>query len=234
MLAIAMPTQHFGRSSRVVDIVPNAKVGMEIAEVLLLSGAYRVMLDRPQEIWPTWKMGIKAPVYCNCRDLLAVPGARKTVVRALADAIEEFFPEAEAIVGVASAGVGWAAAVADTLDFPVSYALNEPKSHGLGGRVQGGLPKGLKVVLVDDLVASGGSLLKAKAAVETECCSEVIGVQSIVNWGFDKMRKNLEGLCFKALTSYSFIVAEALLHGLISETDMKRLLDFYTDPSKGF
>lgn len=227
-------TRHFGESSRVSDFVRDEERALRVAKALVESGAYHVDAQMPKDRYFTWKSGIRAPCYCNCRELLSRSPYRRLVSAELAGAIRERFAKVDAVAGVATAGIAWAMSVADQMEIGFAYVRSEAKSHGLGGLVQGRLPSKGNIILVDDLVASGGSLVASAVAIERETDCQVVGIQTIVNWGFDSMRGRMDGRQFNALTSYPHILTAAMMKGLLSPADMQRFLDFYEDPSRGF
>lgn len=203
---------------------------LEVGKCLVTSGAYGVMFALPPNKWLKWKNGTIAPVYCDCRALNALPLERKLVSATLAESVKRHFAKAEVVVGMATAGISWARVVADELDLPFAYVRSHTKGHGTGNLIEGAPPSGKKAVLVDDLVASGGSIQGAIYTLRNEVSIDVIGVQSIVNWGFDSMRRNLAGYYVKALTSYQHILIHALVQGIIDKNQFLQLLDFYNDP----
>lgn len=225
---------HFGENGRTSDFIQDEERALRVAKALIDSGAYHVSSEMEEKDYYTWKSGIRAPCYCNCRELLSGSEYRRLVGTELSAAARENYKDADAIVGVATAGIAWAAIVADQLDLEFAYVRSEAKSHGLGGLLQGKIDKQSKVVLIDDLVASGDSLLASINAIETEAGCQVIGIQSIVNWGFTRMRNALMGKHFRALTSYPHILTAAMMKGLVSPTEIQNFLDFYEDPSNGF
>lgn len=226
--------KHFGSNSRVSYFVLDEERALRVAKALVESGSYHVDASMPPEKYFMWKSGIRAPCYCNCRELLSSSAYRRLVGMELAGAIRERFGSVDAVVGIATAGIAWAALVADHLDVAFAYVRSERKQHGLGGLLQGRLPPGSNVVLVDDLVASGESLLVACDAVEEEVGGSVVGIQTIVNWGFDRMRVTLDERPYNALTSYPHILTAAMIRGAITPQDIQGFLDFYEDPVRGF
>lgn len=227
-------SKHFGDNSRVSDFVRDEDRALRVAKALIESQAYHVDSSMQRDQYFTWKSGIRAPCYCNCRDLLRDATYRRLVGTELSGSIRERFSEVHAIVGVATAGIAWAMTVADQLELQFAYVRGEKKSHGLGGLVQGQIPDAGRVVIVDDLVASGGSLISAIDAIETETDCKVIGIQSIVNWGFGNMRNTLGKREYNSLTSYPHILTAAMMKGTIAPADMQRFLDFYENPKGGF
>lgn len=222
-----------GTASRVADFV-HRPTRIPIAELLLSTGAYFVDMALPVAKWFTWKSGIKAPCYCNCRKLEGFPVARRAVVEGLASSIRTSSPDAQLIVGMATAGISWARGVADSIGLPFAYVRSAPKTHGVGRLVQCDPSREVKAVLIDDLIASGESLRAGIQALATEAQIQTIGIHSIVNWGFDEMRTVLDGVRYKSLTSYPYILALALTHGLIGPEDYGSLLRFYEDPKTCF
>ncbi len=198
-----------------------------MAGALLQSGAYRMRKTSDRDHWFLWKSGIVAPVYCNTRQLISHPPSSFAAMAGLKAAIDQEFGEAEGVLGMATAGIGWAHTLAHLVGLPAGYIRSTPKDHGLGGLVEYYSTNATKrVVLIDDLVASGGSLKKA-CDIATASGLEVIGVLSIVNWGFRKMHEELAGLKVKSLVSYGPIVD--LLD--LDEEAKNDLLTFYTNPS---
>lgn len=211
------------------DILFEAKA-FEVGKCLVCSGAYGVMFTSPPSEWLTWKSGIKAPVYCDCRVINSLPLERKLISATLVESIKQNFSEAEVVIGIAMAGIPWARAVADRLDLPFAYVRNRTKPHGTGKRVECAPPTEKKAIIVDDLVASGGSILDTITVLKEEAQVDVIGVQSIVNWGFHSMRHNLAGYRVKCLASYPCLLANALMHRIIDQTQFSQLMEFYADP----
>ncbi len=222
--------ENAGPNTAVEDIVFEPKA-VDVAKCLVRSGAYGVMFAEPADQWLTWKNGIKAPVYCDCRVLNSFPLERKLVSATLVESAKRHFGDAQVVVAMATAGISWGRVVADELDLPFAYVRSKAKGHGTGSLVDGEPPTGKRAVVIDDLVASGGSILDAARALDQECGIQVIGVQSIVNWGFRAMRRNLAGYRVKALTSYPYIVLNAIIHELIDSDQFIQLLSFYRDPT---
>lgn len=203
---------------------------LAVAKCLVTSRAYGVMFSQPADTWLKWKNGTVAPVYCNCRALNRFALERKLVTMTLVECVKQNFPDTEVVVGMSTAGIAWGRVVADELDLPFAYVRNHAKSHGTARLVEGEPPTGKTAVIIDDLVASGGSILGAISALRDEAQIVVTGVQSIVNWGFRSMWRNLAGYRVKSLTSYPCILTNALRHGLINGEQGKQLLEFYEDP----
>lgn len=205
---------------------PTAKI---VAEALVSSSAFRVDFSKMF----TWKSGIRAPCYTNCRDLNGYPVERQVVKEALVSATKRLFEgeKVDLVVGVVTAGVTWATLLSDELRLPLAYVRNEKKCHGVGGRVECS-PRHSHAIVVDDLVGSGGSLRDAINALIDESGSKVVGVLSIVNWNFSEMKDNLAGIKVYTLTSYPYILEVALVRDKIDKNEYAQLLNFYRNPNK--
>lgn len=203
---------------------------ISVAEALVKTGSYRVDMNLDSSKWYKWKSGIQAPCYCNCRHLNCYPEERVLITDALSESIKHSFSDIDIVIGVATAGVSWARVVADELELPFAYVRSSPKVHGVGGLVECSPLPGMKAVIVDDLVASGGSLKQVISALSSEASIQVRGIQSIVNWGFSSMRKNLEDFQVRTLTSFPWILTIALVNGYINEYDFTELMAFYKNP----
>lgn len=240
MLDLAMnpahppPPIHFGEQSRVADFILDDDRAMRVASSLLDAGAYLIDTSMPEERYYTWKSGVRAPCYCNCRNAISNFDTRRMIAIEMSSAITENFEKTEALLGVSTAGIPWATTVADKLKMPTAYIRSKKKSHGVGEYVQGCVKPGSRVVVVDDLVASGGSLKGAIDSLVSEVEVQVVGVISIINWGFPKMRENLNNFNFIALTSYPQVIMAATSRGKVSQHEFSRLLNFYTNPLLGY
>ena len=176
---------------------------------------------RPQEPF-TWASGIKSPIYCDNRLILTAPEVRTLVENAIADTVKREFPEAEVLMGTATAGIAHAAIAAHLLGMPMGYVRSGSKDHGRKNQIEGRLEKGQKVVVIEDLISTAGSALDAVEALRT-AGAEVLGIVSIFTYG---MKKGLE-----RLTDLDTIAREGADAGYIAETDVARLLAFRDDPS---
>ena len=205
-----------------------------VARAIIASGAYLINEDiYDKDKFFTWKSGIEAPVYTDCRVLNRNPGAREIVKKSLGDSIRQNYPDAEYIIGIAEAGVVWSAYAADEASLPHGFVRKQPKKHGRGQKlVECDPPEGVKAVIVDDLVGSGGSVLKAVNALIEEKNIQVIGVQSIVNWNFEGMRNsfNEHNITCRCLVSYPQLLEEALREKIITREMKSILTSFYQDP----
>jgi orotate phosphoribosyltransferase len=200
-----------------------------VADALVASGAFTADLRMPRDQWFRWKSGILAPCGCNCRRLNAVPALRRLIDDALADATRSSFPGADYIVAVAHAGIPWAKTVADRLDLPLAYVRPEAREPG-GPLVECSPATGARAVIIEDVVASGGSAARAIKALLAETGLRVAGVQSIANWNFPEMRDLLAGWPVRAIVSYPQVLNSAQAAGMLSAADAGQLLRFYADP----
>lgn len=180
----------------------------------------------------TWASGWKSPFYCDNRKTLSYPDLRSFVKLEIARIIMEQFPEVEAVAGVATGAIPQGALVADTLALPFVYVRSKPKDHGLENLIEGELRPGMKVVVVEDLISTGGSSLKAVEAIRTNGC-EVIGMVAAYTYGFDVAVKAFKeaGVKLITLTNYEAVVEEALRIGYIRETDIELLNNWRQDPA---
>jgi orotate phosphoribosyltransferase len=198
------------------------------ASKLLKIKAIKLQPDNPF----TWASGWKSPFYCDNRKTLSYAGLRSYVKLELIHAILENFPEAEAVAGVATGAIAQGALVADALNLPFVYVRSKPKDHGLENLIEGELKPGLKVVVVEDLISTGGSSLKAVEAIRKNAC-EVVGMVASYTYGFPVAKEAFEkaGVKLVTLTDYEHVVAEALETGYISEGDVKLLDNWRKDPA---
>lgn len=205
-----------------------------IARTLVNTGSY---LINKSEFY-TWKSGVRAPVYTDCRTLFRHAGGRTMVKKALGSAILSQFGTPDYIVGVADSGIVWSTLVADELATRTAFVRKLPKQHGTGGMLVGiehktDRPKGITAVIVDDLIASGGSLGNAIEALHTEAGITVLGVASIVNWNFMASRDLFRDLQIPAisLVSYPHLIDAALAEKLLTTDEASELSQFYQNPS---
>ena len=180
----------------------------------------------------TWASGWKSPFYCDNRKTLSFADLRNFVKLELVHAILEHFPEDEALAGVATGAIAQGALVADELCLPFAYVRSKPKDHGMGNLIEGELPKGAKVVVVEDLISTGGSSLKAVEAIRQAGC-EVVGMVASYTYGFPIAEKAFAdaGVKLVTLTDYENVVAEALETGYISNADVDLLHEWRKDPA---
>ena len=180
----------------------------------------------------TWASGWKSPFYCDNRKTLSYPSLRSFVKLETARIIAENFPEADAVAGVATGAIPQGALVADALALPFVYVRSKPKDHGLENLIEGELKPGMKVVVVEDLISTGGSSLKAVEAIRNNGC-EVVGMVASYTYGFDVATKafNEAGVKLITLTNYEAVVEEALRTGYISASHVETLNEWRKDPA---
>ena len=191
----------------------------------------RAVYFRPEQPF-TWASGIKSPVYCDNRLTLTAPAVRTHVEEGLAQLIRENYPDAQVLMGTATAGIAHAAITAHLLGMPMGYVRSGNKDHGMQNRIEGKLEKGAKVVVVEDLISTGGSVLEAVDALR-EAGAEVLGIVSIFTYGMKKGAElraaaNVHNV---SLTNFDCIAEVAAETGYIRPADVARLLAFRRNPS---
>ena len=191
----------------------------------------KAVFFRPEEPF-TWASGIKSPVYCDNRLTLTSPEVRLDVESALAEAVKEHFPDAEVLMGTATAGIAHAAITAHLLGLPMGYVRSGAKDHGRQNRIEGRLEPGQKAVVIEDLISTGGSVLEVVDALKEEG-AEVLGVVSIFTYGMKKAadRFAAAGVEAYSITDFDTTVDEAAKEGYIKPEDAWRLIAFRNDPS---
>ena len=185
---------------------------------------------RPNEPF-TWASGIKSPIYCDNRLTLSYPNVRKDIENGLAKLIKDNFPDANCLMGTATAGIAHAL-VADILDLPMGYVRGGAKSHGRNNRIEGKVEPGMKVVVVEDLISTGGSSLECVEALREAGC-EVIGLIAIFTYGLPKATTNFEAANCKyaTLTDYDTLIEVAKQNNYIKDVDMEKLKAWKKDPN---
>ena len=196
---------------------------IKVAQGLL---GIKAVFFRPNEPF-TWASGIKSPVYCDNRLILTAPKVRNTVEQAIADTVKEEYPECEVLMGTSTAGIAHAAIAGHILGMPMGYVRGSAKDHGRGNRIEGKLEKGQKVVVLEDLISTGGSVIDVVEALREEG-AEVLGIVSIFTYGIKKGLERLAAANVKnvSLTNFDVIAAEAAKQGYVSEDDVAGLLAF--------
>ncbi len=199
-----------------------------IAHDLLSIGAVFLRPDEPF----TWASGIKSPIYCDNRLTLTAPAVRTHVEEGLVDLICKHYPNVEVLMGTSTAGIAHAAITAHILDLPMGYVRSGAKDHGRGNQIEGKLEKGQKVVVVEDLISTGGSVIEV-VNVLREAGAQVLGIASIFTYG---MKKGLERLAAAnvqniSLSNFDAVCRVAAQEGYIKEEDIARLLAFRDNPS---
>ena len=191
----------------------------------------KAVFFRPEEPF-TWASGIKSPVYCDNRLTLTAPKFRTDVEEGLAKLIKENYPEAEVLMGTSTAGIAHAAITAHLLDMPMGYVRSGAKDHGRQNQIEGKLEKGQKVVVVEDLISTGGSVIEV-VDVLREAGAEVLGIVSIFTYGMQKGLDRLAAANVKniSLTNFDVIAEVAAEEGYIKDEDIARLIAFRNNPS---
>ena len=199
-----------------------------IARHLLSIGAVFLRPDEPF----VWASGIKSPIYCDNRLTLTAPEARNEVEQAIADTVRREYPEAQVLMGTATAGIAHAAIAAHLLGLPMGYVRSGSKDHGRKNQIEGKLTPGERVVVIEDLISTGGSVLDTVAALRA-AGAEVLGVISIFTYGMAKGRQRLAeaGVKCVSLTDLDTIAQVGVQQGYITQGDVARLLAFRDDPS---
>ncbi|MBC1492621.1 orotate phosphoribosyltransferase [Listeria booriae] len=201
----------------------------QVAEQLLKIKAVFLQPNDPF----TWASGIKSPIYCDNRLTLGFPKTRQFIAKALAEKIKIAFPEVEVLAGTATAGIPHAAWASDILDLPMVYVRSKAKEHGKGNQIEGPIRKGQKVVVIEDLISTGGSSITAVEALREAGC-DVLGIAAIFTYGLEK-GKTLLGAAnveVAALTNYDTLIDVALDEGYVTEGDMATLKEWNKDPEQ--
>jgi len=212
--------------------MPIIKVQQEtagkVAEMLLQIQAIKLSTEKPF----TWSSGWKSPIYCDNRLSLSYPHVRQTIKEGMVNAIRENFFTAESIAGVATAGIAQGALVAEAMDLPFLYVRPKPKDHGMGNLIEGKITKGQKVVVIEDLVSTGGSSLKTVQALR-DAGFQVLGMVSIFNYGFDIATRNFyeANTSLISLSDYGHLLSSALKEKYITEDQLISLKAWRVDPA---
>ena len=204
------------------------KLSTLIAEDLL---KIKAVFFRPEEPF-TWASGIKSPVYCDNRLTLTAPEVRTDVEQGLASLIKEHYPDAEVLMGTSTAGIAHAAITAHLMGLPMGYVRSGNKDHGRQNRIEGKLKQGQKVVVVEDLISTGGSVIDVVDALR-DAGANVLGIVSIFTYGMQKGLDRLAAAHVKnvSLTNFDEIAAVAAENGYIANDDIARLIAFRNNPS---
>ena len=199
----------------------------KIAEALLDIEAVKLSPAAPF----TWASGIKSPIYCDNRLTISYPAIRKEIANGIADLIRQNYPSAEVIAGTATAGIPHAAWVADILELPLIYVRSKPKDHGKGKQTEGVLRENQKVVLIDDLLSTGGSVLKAATALENEN-AVVLGVVGIFSYELRDLQENFakRNLTFHTLTNFSELIEAAQQKSLFTQAEVDSMFEWKKSP----
>lgn len=199
----------------------------EIAKGLLDIEAVFLRPDDPF----TWASGIKSPIYCDNRLILTAPEMRTKVENAIADTVKEHYPDAEVLMGTSTAGIAHAAIAGHILDIPMGYVRSGAKDHGRNNRIEGRIEKGQKVVVIEDLISTGGSVIEVVEALR-EAGADVLGVVSIFTYGMKKGLERLAAADVKnvSLSDFDAVAEVAAETGYIKQEDIARLMAFRDNP----
>lgn len=204
------------------------KLAAELAEQLLAIRAVSVV---GRENLFTWVSGIRSPIYCDNRVTISYPKVRTAIAGGFADMIRKRWPETEVVAGTATAGIPHAAWVAQNLELPMIYVRSTPKGHGKGNQIEGRLEPGAKVVLIEDLLSTGGSSLKAVEAIE-EAGAQVVAVLAIFSYGFPEVAQRFGAaeIPFCTLTDYGVLLPLAVEKGYVGHDDLEALQAWSANP----
>ena len=200
----------------------------EIAKELL---SIEAIFLRPEEPF-TWASGIKSPIYCDNRLTLTAPEARTKIENALAEVIKENYSDVDVLMGTSTAGIPHAAITADILNLPMGYVRGSSKDHGRNNQIEGRLEKGQKVVVVEDLISTGGSVIDVVNALR-DAGAEVLGIVSIFTYNMEKSKARLEEANVKniSLSNFDALVEVAAEEGYINKDAIDKLIAFMNNPS---
>lgn len=210
-----------------MDIL-NPELAAKVADNLLRIEAVKLRPDAPF----TWASGWKSPIYCDNRKTLSFPDVRQQIARGLADVVRAHYPKATVIAGVATGAIAAGILVAELLDLPFVYVRPEPKKHGMGNQVEGFLPEGSKVAVIEDLISTGGSSLKAVEALRSEG-AEVLGMAAIFTYGFPQADDAFRNADCKIITlsNYDNLLPRAKAIGQATEDQLQTLREWRRSPA---
>ena len=201
----------------------------KIAKILLETRAIKLSPNEPFK----WSSGWNSPIYCDNRTVLSFPMYRKEIKEMLSVKIKEAFPTADTIIGVATAGIAMGALIADELDMSYAYCRPKPKEHGLKRQLEGRVEEGASIVVLEDLISTGGSSLKVVDFLRKEGYN-VLGMAAIFTYGFEIAEENFKNVNCRYVTlgDYSSLITEAIQSGYVQEEDLKRLEEWRNAPEK--
>jgi orotate phosphoribosyltransferase len=201
----------------------------QVASTLLNIGAIQL---RPQQPF-TWSSGWKSPIYCDNRLALSYPQARTFIKESLVKLIQKEFPQVEVIAGVATAGIPQGALVADALELPFVYVRSKPKEHGMSNMIEGKITPGQKVVIIEDLISTGGSSLKVADALR-ESGFEVLGMAAIFTYAFETATQNFAAkqVLLFCLSNYHILLEQAVAGKFIASSEIASLQEWRTNPGQ--
>jgi orotate phosphoribosyltransferase len=203
-------------------------ISKKIADYLLQIKAIKLQPSNPF----TWASGWKSPIYCDNRKTLSFPEVRGYIRDSFAATVKSLYPDAQMIAGVATGAIAHGALAAEKLGLPFIYVRSEPKGHGLGNQIEGYYEKGQKVVVIEDLISTGGSSLSAVKALREAGC-EVLGMVAIFTYGFQKATDGFkaENCSLNTLSNYNDLIECAVESGYIGSAEVETLKKWRTDPS---
>ena len=181
----------------------------------------------------TWASGIKSPIYCDNRITMSYPSVRKEIAKGLADLIRQFYPDAEVIAGTATAGIPHAAWVAEELNLPMIYVRGKAKDHGKQNQIEGRLQSGQKVVCIEDLISTGGSVIDAALAIQ-QAGGEILGCTAIFSYQLNAAKENFEKTGFEihTLSNYTALIGQAVEKSTIDSEEKQLLEEWRENPSQ--
>jgi len=200
----------------------------EIAQLLINTEAVKVSINPPF----TWTSGIKSPVYCDNRILISFPQERKKITNALIEKIKEANLKPDFLAGTATAGIPWTAFLAEKLNLPMVFVRGEAKKHGTKKRIEGKLKASSKVLIIEDLISTGGSSISTSKAIVEEGKSEVLGIAAIMSWELPLAKKNFQehNIPLITLTGFSELIPASAENGSLNQEEVKNIFSFQEDP----
>lgn len=205
----------------------NREIASRVADYLLQINAVKLRPANPF----TWSSGWLSPIYCDNRLTLSYPEIRTFLRKEMAAAIRSQFPDANSIVGVATAGIALGALVADELGLPFAYCRPKPKEHGMKNQLEGRVDADAKVVVFEDLISTGGSSLKVVEYLRNDG-TEVMGLAAVFTYGFPLAQKNFDDMAcpFITLSDYSVLIEQAIRNGYVNQSSLDSLTSWRTNP----
>ena len=206
----------------------SSMIETKIAKILLETRAIKLSPDQPFK----WSSGWNSPIYCDNRTVLSFAHYRKEIKEMLSEKIKQHYPETDTIIGVASAGIAMGALIADKLNLSYAYCRPEPKSHGLKRQLEGRVASDAKIVVLEDLISTGGSSLKVVDYLHSEGY-DILGMAAIFTYGFPLAAANFEAANCECVTlgNYSSMIQEAVESGYVQEADLDKLAQWRENPS---
>ena len=206
----------------------SSMIETKIAKILLETRAIKLSPDQPFK----WSSGWNSPIYCDNRTVLSFAHYRKEIKEMLSEKIKQHYPETDTIIGVATAGIAMGALIADELNLSYAYCRPEPKSHGLKRQLEGRVAPDAKIVVLEDLISTGGSSLKVVDYLRSEGY-DILGMAAIFTYGFPLAAANFEGANCECITlgNYSSMIQEAVESGYVQEADLDKLAQWRENPS---